>query len=167
MVRRSWWWLGISIQFWFLYAKRSRSILAAWKRQRTADKYFNWFIFCSELRSYLLKDDEESIQESYDKIEEPSVRDKSKLNTIQHNGETYVSSFDFFQRFQRWMYEQGLFNFYGFWVPNWQFFENQSKIPHLYICKSTNGQINLRARKAPYVTWLTKFISMKTGAVQN
>ena len=36
------------------------------------------------------------------------------FDKIKQNGETYINAFDFFQRFQRWMYEHGLFNFNGF-----------------------------------------------------
>ena len=38
----------------------------------------------------------------------------TQFDKIKQNGETYINSFDFFQRFQRWMYEHGLFNFNGF-----------------------------------------------------
>ena len=40
--------------------------------------------------------------------------EESILKTIQQNGETYFNGFDFVQRFQRWMYNLGLFNFNGF-----------------------------------------------------
>lgn len=40
--------------------------------------------------------------------------ESSILKTIQQNGETYFNGFDFVQRFQRWMYNLGLFNFNGF-----------------------------------------------------
>lgn len=36
------------------------------------------------------------------------------FDKIQQDGETYVNSFDFFQRLQRWMYQHGLFNFQAF-----------------------------------------------------
>ena len=39
-----------------------------------------------------------------------------EFDKIQQNGETYVNSFDFFQRLQRWMYQHGLFNFQAFGV---------------------------------------------------
>ena len=38
----------------------------------------------------------------------------TQFDSIKQNGETYINAFDFFQRFQRWMYEHGLFNFNGF-----------------------------------------------------
>ena len=38
----------------------------------------------------------------------------TQFDKIKQNGETYINAFDFFQRFQRWMYEHGLFNFNGF-----------------------------------------------------
>ena len=39
------------------------------------------------------------------------VTDTNKMRSIKHKGETFLSSFDFFQKIQRWMYQQGLFNF--------------------------------------------------------
>ena len=41
------------------------------------------------------------------------VTETDNMRSIQHKGETFLSSFDFFQRIQRWMYEQGLFNFHA------------------------------------------------------
>ena len=44
---------------------------------------------------------------------EPQLNRPDQMRKIQHNGETYLNSFDFFQMIQRWMYQQGFFNYYG------------------------------------------------------
>ena len=43
----------------------------------------------------------------------PQYTRSNQMRTIQQNGELYLSSFDFFQNIQRWMYQQGLFNYFG------------------------------------------------------
>ena len=87
-----------------------------------------WLWHVIDLHFYLIfyitfkKEIENSIREetAYQRVLSVAseLTDNTELETnmdkIQQNGETYVNSFDFFQRLQRWMYQHGLFNFHAF-----------------------------------------------------
>ena len=62
----------------------------------------------------------------------PQYTRSNQMRTIQHNGEFYLSSFDFFQNIQRWMYQQGLFNYFGP-MQDWSVFDFK-------ISKNLNAQ---------------------------